>query len=102
MGKSEEEVTFVKLQKFEDDFFFVLHFCTFLNGTSFYATEVLTHSSKSQALQYFYKYSQSCPWTYKSSASLRIKCLYDTQRNKIFYWWPFDAETERLDIKYKL
>jgi len=85
MGKSEEEVTFVKLQKFEDDFFFVLHFCTFLNGTSFYATEVLTHSSKSQALQYFYKYSQSCPWTYKSSASLRIKCLYDTQRNKIFY-----------------
>jgi hypothetical protein len=51
--QSEEEVTSVKLQKFEENFFFVLHFYTFLNGTSFYATELLTHSSKSQTLQYF-------------------------------------------------
>jgi len=46
MWQSEEEVTFVKLQKFEKNFFFVLYFYTFLNGTSFYATEVLTYSSK--------------------------------------------------------
>ena len=46
MWQSEEKVIFVKLQKFEENFFFILHFCTFLNGTSFYATEVLTYSSK--------------------------------------------------------
>jgi len=46
MWQNEEAVTFVKLQKFEENFFFVLYFYTFLNGTSFYTIEILTYSSK--------------------------------------------------------